>query len=68
MAEWRSPCVNSTRRQRPADEARDATQAGLSLNPTLTISRVRASASSDNPTFLAQRERLFDGWRKAGAV
>jgi tetratricopeptide (TPR) repeat protein len=48
------------------NEARDATQAGLSLNPTFTISRVRATASSDNPTYLAQRERLFDGWRKAG--
>jgi tetratricopeptide (TPR) repeat protein len=48
------------------NEARDATNAGLLLNPTFTISRVRASASSDNPIFLAQRESLFDGWRKAG--
>jgi len=45
---------------------RSATQAGVALNPTFTISRARASASSDNPTYLAQRERLFDGLRKAG--
>ena len=48
------------------DEARAAAQAGLALNPTFTISRTRAGAASDNPTFLAQRERIFDGMRKAG--
>ena len=48
------------------DEARAAVQAGLALNPTFTISRLRAAASSDNPTYLAQRERIYDGMRKAG--
>ena len=48
------------------DEARAAAQAGLALNPTFTISRFRATAPSDNPTFLAQRERIYDGMRKAG--
>jgi hypothetical protein len=28
--------------------------------------RFRAGASSNNPTYLAQRERLYDGMRKAG--
>ncbi len=48
------------------NEARAATQAGLALNPTYTISRARAGTASDNPTYLAQREHSFDGCRKAG--
>jgi tetratricopeptide (TPR) repeat protein len=48
------------------NEARAAVQAGLALNPTFTISRFRANAASDNPTYLAQRERLYEGMRKAG--
>jgi tetratricopeptide (TPR) repeat protein len=44
------------------DEARSAVQAGLALNPTFTISRFRAGAPSDNPTFLAQRERICSIW------
>ena len=47
------------------DEARAATQAGLALDPTFTIARWRRAAS-DNPTYLAQRERIYDGMRKAG--
>ena len=50
------------------DEARSAVRAGLALNPTYTISRRRASwtAQSDDPTYLAQLEPIFDGLRKAG--
>jgi TolB-like protein/Flp pilus assembly protein TadD len=48
------------------DEARAATQAGLALHPTFTISRWRSYVPSDNPTFLAQGERVFDAMRKAG--
>jgi len=48
------------------NEARAASQAGLALNPSFTISRMRASAWSDNPTYLVQRERIMDGMRKAG--
>jgi len=48
------------------DDARAASQAGLATNPTFTIARNRAGATSDNPTYLAQRERLLDGMRKAG--
>jgi TolB-like protein len=47
-------------------EAQAATKAGLALNPTFTIRRYRASAFSDNQTYLAQRERVLDGLRKAG--
>jgi tetratricopeptide (TPR) repeat protein len=46
------------------NEARAAANAALALNPTFTISRIRAS--SDDPTYLAQRERIRDGMRKAG--
>ena len=48
------------------NEARAATQAGLALDPTFTVSRYRANVPSDNPTYLAQRERVYDGMRKAG--
>ena len=49
------------------DEARSAAQAGLALDPTFTISRFRrAHVPSDNPTFLAGRERFFEGMRLAG--
>ena len=47
-------------------EAQAAAKAGLALNPTFTLRRFRASAFSDNPTFLAQRERFYEGMRKAG--
>ena len=48
------------------DEARSAVQAGLALLPTFTLRRFRAGAFSDNPIYLAQRERIGDGLRKAG--
>jgi Flp pilus assembly protein TadD len=48
------------------DEARAAVQTGLAINSTFTISRFRANAQSDNPTWLAQRERVCEGMRKAG--
>ena len=48
------------------DEARAAAQAGLALDPSFTIRRFRASASSDNPTYLAGRERIYEGMRMAG--
>jgi len=47
-------------------EAQAAVQAGLALNPTFTIRRFRAGAVSDNPTYLTQRERIYDGMRRAG--
>jgi TolB-like protein len=50
------------------DEARSAVKAGLALNPAYTVSRRRASwtAQSDDPTYLAQLEPIFEGMRKAG--
>ena len=50
------------------DEARSAVRAGLALNPSFTISRARANwtAMSDDPTYLAQNERFYEGMRKAG--
>ena len=38
----------------------------LALDPTFTIRRFREGAATDNPTYLAQRERVYDGMRKAG--
>ncbi len=50
------------------DEAHSAVKAGLALNPAFSISRARAAwaAMSDDPTYLAQLEPIFDGLRKAG--
>ena len=52
------------------DEARSAVKAGLALNPAFAISRARAvwTAMSDDPTYLAQLEPIFEGMRKAGAA
>ena len=48
------------------DEARAAVQAGLALDPTFTVRRYRSGPSTDNPTYLAGRERMYEGMRKAG--
>jgi TolB-like protein/class 3 adenylate cyclase len=48
------------------DQARAAAQAGLALDPTFTIRRYRVNTPSDNPTFLAARERIYEGMRIAG--
>jgi TolB-like protein/cytochrome c-type biogenesis protein CcmH/NrfG len=49
------------------EEARAAVQAGLALDPNFTIRRARAGNQwSDNPAFLAGRERNIDGMRLAG--
>jgi TolB-like protein/class 3 adenylate cyclase len=48
------------------DEARAAAQAGLALNPSFTIRRLRAAKPSDNPTYLAGQERFCEGMRLAG--
>ena len=47
-------------------EARSEARTGLTVNPTFTISRFRASAPTDNPTAAAGLERIIDGLRKAG--
>ena len=50
------------------DEARAEVQAGLALDPSFTIRRFRdaSNAQSDNPTFLAGRDRAIEGMRLAG--
>jgi tetratricopeptide (TPR) repeat protein len=50
------------------DEAHSAVKAGLALGPSFTVSRVRAArtARSDDPTYLAQLEPIFEGMRRAG--
>jgi tetratricopeptide (TPR) repeat protein len=48
------------------EEAREAARAGLELNPSFTIVRFRSMALSDNPAYLAGRERAYEGMRLAG--
>jgi hypothetical protein len=49
------------------DEARSAVKAGLALDPNFSVYRAAArTARSDDPTYLAQLEPIFDGLRKAG--
>ena len=48
------------------EEAREAARAGREINPNFTIARFRPQASSDHPVYLAGRERLYEGLRKAG--
>ena len=47
-------------------EAHDAARAGLELNPGFTIARFQSLTFSDNPVYLAQRERVCAGMRMAG--
>ncbi|MBR0797528.1 adenylate/guanylate cyclase domain-containing protein [Bradyrhizobium jicamae] len=49
------------------DAALASVQAGLALDPSFTIRRfLRTNAWSDNPIFLAGRERTVEGFRLAG--
>ena len=79
---WFRPAVEANRNFPPAyfwlaaaltqlgrlDEAQSAVKAGLALNPAFSLSRAGAAwtAWSDDPTYLAQLEPIFDGLRKAG--
>ena len=51
---------------RRPEEAQAAATAGLALDPSFTMHRYRSGAPGDNATYLAQRERVYDGMRKAG--
>jgi len=46
--------------------ARATAKAGLTLEPSFTIGRFSAGARSDNPVYLAGRERIYEGMRLAG--
>jgi TolB-like protein/class 3 adenylate cyclase len=50
------------------DEAHSAVKAAIAINPSFTVSRARVNwtAWSDDPTYLAQLEPIFEGLRKAG--
>ena len=48
------------------DEARVAARTGLGLQPDFTLRRYRMNALSDNPAYLAGRERSAQGMRLAG--
>jgi TolB-like protein/DNA-binding winged helix-turn-helix (wHTH) protein len=48
------------------EEAREAARACLKLNLSFTITRFRTQTSSDHPVYLAGRERMYEGLRKAG--
>jgi tetratricopeptide (TPR) repeat protein len=47
-------------------EAAMAAKAGLELEPAFTIRRYREGALTDNATYLARRERFYEGMRMAG--
>jgi tetratricopeptide (TPR) repeat protein len=47
-------------------EAEAEVKAGLAAAPNFSLARFRAAAESDNPVYLAQRERVIEGMRKAG--
>jgi TolB-like protein/class 3 adenylate cyclase len=47
-------------------EAAEACTIGRRLAPNFRIGKCRAEVQSDNPIFLAQRERLYEGLAKAG--
>jgi TolB-like protein len=48
------------------NEARATAKAGLALESSFTIGRFSAGARSDNPVYLAGRERIYEGMRRAG--
>jgi TolB-like protein/class 3 adenylate cyclase len=48
------------------DQAKAAAKAGLTLFPSFTVRHYRGGASSDNPVYLAVRERIYQGMRLAG--
>ncbi|WP_035978356.1 adenylate/guanylate cyclase domain-containing protein [Bradyrhizobium sp. th.b2] len=49
-----------------AAEAREARNAGLRLDPNFTVARFRNERRSENPTFLNQREIVYEGLSLAG--
>ena len=50
------------------DEARSSVNAGIAINPSFTVTRARVdwTALSDDPTYRAQLEPLFESMRIAG--
>ena len=47
-------------------EAAEACTTGRRAAPNFGIGKYRSEPRSDNSTYLAQRERVYEGMRKAG--
>jgi TolB-like protein/Tfp pilus assembly protein PilF len=47
-------------------EAHSTAEAGLALDHSFTVRRYRINAKGNNPTYLARRERFYEGMRLAG--
>lgn len=47
-------------------EAAEACAAGLRLDLNFSVAKFRSNTRSDNPVYLAGRERIYEGLRKAG--
>jgi hypothetical protein len=52
-----------TGRMAEAAEARDA---GLKLDPNFSVAKYRDDPRGNHPVYLQQRERVYEGLRKAG--
>jgi len=52
--------------QSRVDEAQEHVKAGLAMLPSFTVRWHRATPNSDNPIYLAARERVAEGLLKAG--
>ena len=48
------------------EEARAAAAAGLAIDPTFNVASFRAAQITDDPYYLAWRERVIEGMQKAG--
>jgi len=48
------------------EQARAAAHSGLALDPNFTLRRLFSHLPSDNPTYLAGRQRIYEGMRLAG--
>jgi hypothetical protein len=48
------------------EEARAAAAAGLAVDPTFNLASFRAAQLTDDPYYLAWRERVIEGMRMAG--
>jgi TolB-like protein/Flp pilus assembly protein TadD len=48
------------------EDAKAAAASGLALDPSFTVRRMKAGAVTDNPVYLAARERMYEGMRMAG--
>jgi len=48
------------------DEAKASAATGFAFDPRFSIRGFRAGAATDNPVYLAQRQRVIEGLRLAG--